>query len=165
MCVCVCFFFQQFYVYFAMVAISFFLYFIFFSVWFIPSVYFDAINQILFTMCSNRKMFSNKFMVYQSVFVRLPQTPFTLFQERKRKKWKKEIRIDQEYRICVFMCRHTTIKIWKDFINVPDCAIIFFFLVWLLQAMICSFFPNSMCMCLYQCSCAIKTNFMSNKWH
>lgn len=37
--------------------------------------YFDAINRILFTMCSNRKMFSNKFM---AVFVRF-HGPFTYF--------------------------------------------------------------------------------------
>ena len=65
--------------------------------------YFDAINRILFTMCSNRKMFSNKFM---AMFVRF-HGRFTLyvyfFYLLHCEIW--------QHRHRVSMCRHAIIKI------------------------------------------------------
>lgn len=85
--------------------------------------YFDAINQILFTMCSNRKMFSNKFMaVRYIVFVRF-HGRFTLFF----------FLFEMASQSCFHVPTCDNKKL-KRFYNVPECAPLHLFLSLILIA-------------------------------
>lgn len=137
--------------------------------------YFDAINRILFTMCSNRKMFSNKFM---GIFVRF-HGRFTLYVyfflfaplqdmvaspscfhvptcDNKNLK-----RFYKRAWLCAlsFLSLHThtliLIAASNDLLLLCFVVVVSGVVVWPLTRIIAT----------YVCANAIKTNFMTNKWH